>query len=125
MVSQPFTTRTELLPHYHFKQDIAYAAGGKYYQIDLQEKEEATQSITRITKQNIQILHLLKAFENYKTDELVVSNNNDSDDYGIDININDDGLSPTIPIGASVKIVNSDSYNNGDIVAIKIDEMGG
>lgn len=34
-------------------QDIAYAAGGKYYQIDLQEKEEATQSITRITKQNI------------------------------------------------------------------------
>lgn len=32
--------------------DIAYAAGGKYYQIDLQEKT-AIDAVTRITKQNI------------------------------------------------------------------------
>jgi Mg-chelatase subunit ChlD len=33
-------------------QDIAYAAGGKYYQVDLEGKQ-AVQSVTKITKENI------------------------------------------------------------------------
>ena len=69
----------------------------------------------------IKIFELFRSLDNLENPHFVHIDNID-ENSGIDLTITDDGLSPLIPNGSKVHVVNCNSYNNGDLVAARIEQ---